>query len=263
MIFAPPAESSSPPVTLIGFDCSTNPKKAGLARGVWGGGRAAVIETRDGAADPAGTIADWLDARPAGAAAVVAFDAPLGWPAALGPALAGHAAGDPLPHGRDRLFRRATDDFVHRTVGKRPLDVGADRIARTAAFACGVAGRVRARTPLPLAAAAGVPAGGGAVLIEVYPAASLLSRGLDLVGYKAKGPGGEAKRSALLDRLAGEADFPADRSVLVASDDAFDAAVCVLAAADFAAGRVHPPPPNFAAETLRTEGWIWFGPPAG
>ena len=256
-------------VTLIGFDCSTNPKKAGLARGVLDdvigdGGGVRVEEAFAGAADVADVLGRWLDARPAGRPAVVAFDAPLGWPAALGAALTDHAAGDPLPHPANRLFRRATDDFVHRTIGKRSLDVGADRIARTAAFALGVAGTLRVGRSLPLLSTPGPPPVGAAGLIEVYPAATLRARGLALPGYKSKDrTKAVAARAALRDRLAEAMRLPDGGAALVDSDDAFDAAVCVLAAADFVAGRVHRPPPAIPPDTLRREGWIWFGPPSG
>lgn len=265
-------ESDGGEVLLIGFDCSTSPKKAGLARGTWAGGRAGgavvVREAFVGAADPAGVIAGWLADRPAGRPAVVAVDAPLGWPTALAEALPGHAAGDPLPSSADRLFHRATADVVRQVTGKRPLEVGANLIARTAAFALGVAAAVRERTgePLPLLHAPGPPAGGGAGLIEVYPAATLLCRGLDVRGYKAPGRSAEAKRAArraLLEALAREAEWPADAGPLTDSDDALDAAVCVLAAADFLAGRVVRPPAEVSPKTLRREGWIWFGPPPG
>ncbi|MFH5804843.1 DUF429 domain-containing protein [Alienimonas sp. DA493] len=249
-------------VALLGFDCSTNPKKAGAARGTWDGERATIEEAFAGTADAAGVLGRWMDDRPTGRPAVVAFDAPLGWPAALGATLVVHAAGEPLPHAANRLFRRATDDFVHRTLGKRPLDVGADRIARTAAFALGVAGELRAGRELPLLREPGPPADGGAGLIEVYPAATLRSRGLALAGYKGTDRAKTAAtRTALADRLAEDASLACGREALIASDDAFDAAVCVLAAADFVAGRVHPPPADLSAETLRREGWIWFGPP--
>ncbi len=251
-----------PTVTLIGFDCSTNPKKAGLACGTWDGGDDGVTveEAFVGAADPAGVIGGWLAERPAGRPAVVAFDAPLGWPAPLAQALADHAAGEPLPFARNRLFRRMTDGFVHQTLGGQPpMSVGADRIARTAAYAVGVAGELRGEAPFPLLTSPGPPADGAAGLIEVYPAATLRARGLKASGYKGNG-GGPAARDELLNRLASEVRFPTDRGPLLASDDAFDAAVCVLAAADFVAGRVHRPPGDLPPDTLRREGWIWFGP---
>ena len=242
-------------VTLIGFDCSTNRAKAGLARGVADGDGVRIEEAFAGAADVAGVLRGWLDDRPAGRPAVVAVDAPLGWPAPLGAALAAHAAGDPLPHVSNRLFRRRTDDFVCDTIGLRSFDVGADKIARTAAFALRCVGKVREAGDLPLLLKPGPPAGGGAGLIEVYPAATMRSRGWRSRGYKTGKPDAVAAvRATLRDRLAGEVRLPADAAALVDSDDAFDAAVCVLAAADFVAGRVHRPPPGLPPATLRTEG---------
>lgn len=43
-----------------------------------------------------------------------------------------HEAGKPIRVPKDQFFRRGTDRFIHQTLGQRPLDVGADRIGRTA-----------------------------------------------------------------------------------------------------------------------------------
>jgi hypothetical protein len=43
-----------------------------------------------------------------------------------------HRAGMSLETPADPMFRRTTDVFIQRTLKKTPLDVGADRIARTA-----------------------------------------------------------------------------------------------------------------------------------
>lgn len=71
------------------------------------------------------------------------MDAPLGWPRPLGPALSDHRAGEPIDPPADTLFHRETDGVVHRTVGKRPMEVGADRIARTARSAVELIGELR------------------------------------------------------------------------------------------------------------------------
>jgi hypothetical protein len=49
--------------------------------------------------------------------------------------------------------------------------------------------------------------------------------------------------------------LPADHTRLIASADVLDAAVCLLAAADFLAGNAIPPSNEFMA---RREGWIWI-----
>ena len=263
--------ASSSPVRLIGVDCAAQHKRFGVALGELNDHGVRVLAASTGHADVLPILREWCEADPA-TPTVLAFDAPLGWPAPLGPALNDHAAGDPLPADSNALFRRATDDFVAATLGKRPLEVAADKIARVAVRALRVLADLRTTLgrPLPLLWEPGSPpaltdeaTGGGA--IEVYPAATLSARGLPLAGYKAKGaakrPLARAARTALLERLANEVRFEADRESLIASDDALDAAVCVLAAADFARGAVARPPTDLPEATLRREGWIWFGPP--
>ncbi len=67
-------------------------------------------------------IASWL---PASGPAVIALDAPLGWPIALGNVLSSHTAGSAIGEDPHLLFRREADRFVKRKLGKQSLDVGA------------------------------------------------------------------------------------------------------------------------------------------
>jgi hypothetical protein len=50
----------------------------------------------------------------------------------LGRALARHQAGEPLAPTAHAMFRRMTDDAISDRLGKRPLEVAADRIGRAA-----------------------------------------------------------------------------------------------------------------------------------
>lgn len=97
---------------------------------------------------------------------------------------------------------------------------------------------------------------GGAV-IEVYPAATLLSRTSAIAGFK--DPGRTDLRSAF---LAGAVDVldvsSCDASVVTRNCDVFDAVICALAAADFLLNRALPPD---NLELARREGWIWTAPP--
>ena len=167
-------------VTLIGVDCATDPGKVGLALGIWQDHRAQIVEARlgDRAKPLAQTIAGWI---PVGRPTLIAMDAPLGWPAKMGQALLSHTAGDPIEVCRDDLFRRTTDRVVQRRLGRRPLDVGADRIARTAHAALQLLQELRAiaEHPIPLAwdrRAKSISA------IEVYPAATLTAYDIQASG---------------------------------------------------------------------------------
>ena len=189
---------------------------------------------------------------------VLAIDAPLGWPRALGSVLPAHRAGQLLAGDPNLLFRRLTDREVQREHRLTPLDVGADRIARTAVAALQllVALRRRLGCEIPLLWS---PRAAGVGAIEVYPAATLTARGHSRIGYK-KDP---ALRRALIDALASELGITAkapQAAEMQARDHGLDAALCVLAGADFLAGRARGPDPA-QRETAEFEGWIWVRTP--
>lgn len=244
-------------IQIIGIDCATDPAKVGVARGQLRHGRveveAAQLVGKGG--DPAAVVSPWIAAH--AGPTLLAVDAPLGWPAGLGAALATHRAGAQLAGEANQLFRRTTDRVVHERLGKLPLDVGADRIARTALAALQMLQRLRdhhgERIPLawnvrdiaPLAA------------IEVYPAGTLTSRGVTSSGYKLASD--RSVREAMLDALADELVVGPHRPTLLQHADVLDATLCLLAASDFLQGTVMQPDDHALA---MHEGWIWVRPPA-
>lgn len=235
---------------LIGVDCATVPERTGVAIGRLHDGalRLEAVHPPDRALDVEGIV---VAALAEAGKAVLALDAPLGWPSALGDQLASHRAGEPLPATPAALFSRATDHAIRARLGKQPLEVGADRIARTAVAALGLLDRVRARTRRTLPVAVDLEWAGDAAVLEVYPAAlaaagSLRPRGREAVG--------EAKVAVA--RAAFGPGFATHAQALAASPDALDAALCVVAAADWVLGRAVPPPPDLR-DAARREGWIW------
>ncbi len=206
-------------------------------------------------------IAAWVAAAMDGhAPCLLGLDAPLGWPQGLAESLRDHAAGSPIAAGVNDIARRHTDNVIAEAIGKRPLDVGADRIARTAHATLALLADVRGRlsAAVELAWTPGRPQGAGA--LEVYPGGTLAARGLSARGYK-RGDGARAAREALLDRLAPEWTVPdVARDKMLGSEHLFDAALCVLAAADFARGEVIAPDDADRA-LARREGWIWVKQP--
>ena len=241
-------------VTVVGVDCASDPKNIGLALGRFADGRTVVeaVQRGTGRPSPAEVVAGWVEAS--GAPVLLALDAPLGWPAPLAEALAAHRAGETIEADAHRLFRRATDRFVKDRLGKQPLDVGADRIARTAHAALAFLGALRRRLGLPIPLA-WRPEVEGVAAIEVYPAATLAAHGLRASGYKH--PRGHDARRRLAADLGTCLGLPPD-DALVQSDHPLDAALCVLAAQDFLLGRAVPPPDRGLAER---EGWIWVAAP--
>lgn len=178
---------------------------------------------------------------------LVALDAPLGWPDAMRTELAAHSAGRPLATGRQRTFSRVTDRFVHREAGHKPLDVGADRIAKTAHWALNFLEQLReaVREEIPLAWVPGEVR--GVMAIEVYPAAERVVRDL----HKA-----DAEKT-LTDLNRSVANLQAHKDVLCESDHLLDAVLCVLAGAAFL-NETSVPIPSEHVSVSRGEGWIWF-----
>ncbi|NBC29133.1 MAG: DUF429 domain-containing protein, partial [Spirochaetes bacterium] len=180
---------------ILGYDCAVQDKNSGLALGrvesdaagtsLW------LTEVVAGRDEPVvDVLSRWLDAVER---LVLAIDAPLGWPVALGDVLAEHEAGEGLEVAADRLFRRETDRVVRRLLGRQTLDVGADRIARTAHRALEVLAVLRERSgrSLPVAVTgADLVALTGATepipdaVVEAYPAGWLEASSLRLPSYR-------------------------------------------------------------------------------
>ena len=231
--------------TIIGIDCATQPKNVGLALARHDRGRVMIEATEVGSKErpPEMIIADWLVGVDT---ALLALDAPLGWPSLLGSTLAGHRAGERLQPDADQLFHRDTDDHVHEVFRKRPLEVGANLIARTARAALELLEVLR-RTlghPIPLAWDRGALSGIQA--IEVYPAATWLARRK-----------GEKKGWTAFGHLGGDVESVGTLAIPT-SDHARDAVVCAVAGADFLTGAAVPPR---NPELAKKEGWIWVRDP--
>lgn len=241
--------------SIIGIDCATQPRKMGLARAVRVRGRCKVVELLvcDGERHPVEIVADWIGKDDT---ALLALDAPLGWPVSLGRELAAHAAGDPIVVPGEILFRRLTDRVVAERTGKTPLEVGADRIARTAHSALLFLDHLRKELNEPIPLAWESRPEERIEAIEVYPAVTMLARGGSLRGYKKA----EAvpERAQLLERLASSCDCDDVKDLALRSHDCLDAVACVVAGLDFLEGAVVRPG---APDVARREGWIWFREP--
>jgi len=239
-------------VQVVGIDCATEDAKVGIAcgRAVDTGLRVerALLCSRDESA--AETVTSWV--RATDVPTLLAVDAPLGWPLALAQALGAHRAGDAIATDANKMFRRETDRFVKTRLGKTPLDVGADRIARTAHAALRLLGDLRSRlaADVPLAWTPNLVATVSA--IEVYPAATLVGHGFRAGGYKQRER--LAERREIIACLQAIASLPDDLSSMERSADALDAVVCLLAAHDFLRGEAMPPENHVLATG---EGWIW------
>ena len=225
---------------LLRIDCATEPRNTGLALGEIRDGVVYILRCATGSNNepPAKIAVEWLNSHDD---ALIALDAPLGWPRPLGPQLVGHRAGQAIQVEANQLFRRTTDMAIKQRLGKQPLDVGADRIARTAVAALTLLDQIRQSTSRPIPLAWAVEENERWRAIEVYPAATRIAHGSPGIGGSLEGLGKLLDCTAVL-------------SELTQSEDAADAAVCSLAAADFLLGRAIAP---FDHETALVEGWIW------
>lgn len=245
-------DKSSTVMNVIGIDCATDPKKIGLSRARIDNEKLYLLDAKIGNKQfgIVDQIGDWISDQ----ATLIAMDAPLGWPDALGAGLKPHQAGQSLNGDPNHLFRRETDRFVKLTTGKQPLDVGADRIARTAHAALALLDNIRKQTGkyIPLA---WTPSITQTSVIEVYPAATLLAYGLPASSYKDSSKEHQITRSEIIDGLEADMDLGDCRPALQSNADILDSALCCFAGYDFLMGNCIPP------ENLplaKKEGWIWI-----
>ena len=236
---------------IIGIDCATDTKKVGLARGFLADGALIIDRLTKPATNQSvcDLVVDWLDPN---TPTLLALDAPLGWPEPIGQQLNAHFAGEAILVDPNLMFRRETDRFIKRETGKQSLDVGADRIARTALAALKYLDQISREIDreIPLAWRADLDSSLSA--IEVYPAATLKQSGFRSEGYKK--PEHRTERKEIFDSLCRNAKFETETSVVIDDDDVLDAAVCVLAGCHFLMNQCMAPA---YIELARKEGWIW------
>jgi len=158
----------------------------------------------------------------------------------------------PIAEHADMLFRRETDRIITTRCGRRPLDVGADRIARTAHSALALLGELAIRIDEKIPLAWNHEYSGRVAAIEVYPAATLSGRGIRCSQYKKDTH--RKERQEMIDALSKSLTFSADTQILLDDADVLDAVVCVVAGADFLRGDAFEPEDQPVA---RSEGWIW------
>lgn len=236
---------------IVGVDCATQDAKIGIALGRLSGGVLELVDaglcSRERSA--ATLIMNWLQGDEA---SVIAIDAPLGWPKPLAEALIGHLAGATIEFNSNDMFRRTTDMIIHREHKKIPLDVGADRIARTAHAALCLLGSLRQQLGQRIPLAWQPSDASVLTAIEVYPAATLTAHRIRAKGYKQ--PEQLSQRHEIVEALSAKMRVHEGVTDLTANADLLDAAVCVLAGADFLSGCALPPENLPLAQR---EGWIW------
>jgi predicted RNase H-like nuclease len=244
--------------TIVGIDCAVDYRNIGLALGSMEQPQPRIVKVEAGSrvqsdAELVELIARWI---PESGPILISLDAPLGWPTKLGEVLPHHSAGRPINECPNKIFRRLTDCVVKEKIGRQPLDIGADRIARTAHAALALLQRLREITGQAIPLAWNPAIRDGLSVIEVYPAATLTVHGIQASSYKRKNQ--EEERKEIVGRLGKYLALPSDTSLVVSNADVLDAVVCILAAADFLLGKAIQPTDRRLAEK---EGWIWVRNP--
>lgn len=229
-------------MTIVGVDCAAQAKNTGLARAIQSGEQLIVEDARCASSrtSAASIVAEWVQQSER---VLLALDAPLGWPAELGRALANHQAGEPLAPTAHAMFRRMTDDVIYARLGKRPLEVAADRIARAAHAALRFLADLRQMLGYPVDLVWSPRQLRRIGVIEVYPAATRMTLGVP------RGPGSLAGFESRVRFRDGKAPT---------SEHARDAVVCAISGVEFLAGRLIAPTRRQRAQA-RQEGWIWAG----
>ena len=246
-------------IRVVGVDCATQPEKTGIAWADYTEGRlegASGVSCRRGD-DVSARVVETIGGR----RTLLCIDAPLGWPVPMGRLLSDHTAGEPLGKDPDLFFSRETDRVVRRELGKRPLEVGANFIARTAYRALGLLGEIGDAAGMPVALAWVPDFPGRLAAIEVYPAAVIRSRHLQNGVYRT--PGGAEDRLRILGEIARTENIreglwidELERASRT-SPHVLDAFLCVVAGSDFLKGDSRAPTAEEEV-SARMEGWIWF-----
>jgi predicted RNase H-like nuclease len=239
---------------IIGIDCAVEDKNIGLAKGTYDGSKLTISEVFSGK-KKGGTvykISQWLNEEKE-QPVLLALDAPLGWPTSLGEVLAAHLAGGPISAEPKFMFTRKTDQIIRNELGKKPLDVGADRIARTAHAALKLLQDLRDSTQKTIPLAWDPDDCIHLQAIEVYPAATLISRLSEIRKFKKDTK--EYEGIVISQILGNEKDFKILPDLEITSH-VLDAVICVIAGGDFLSKKCIPVKTE-DKDLARKEGWIW------
>lgn len=238
---------------IIGIDYSTDIKKCGLSIGEYINYECSLLYTGLYNFD---ILSEHFSKK---VKVLISIDSPLGWPQKLGLELIKHTAGSKIVENSNTLFRRYTDIEVKRITGKQSLDVGADKIARTAYGAVNLLEKIRNEFAIELPLSWDFEdelRNQNASVIEVYPAVTLKQNKIRVDQYKGKD--NAKNRGEIIEFLTTKIKMTKSQKDLILNDDnMLDSVVCVLAGMDFIRGYCLKPNIEHL-DQVKKEGWIWF-----
>ena len=220
-------------MTIVGVDCATTNRKTGLAFASLSTNGVMTVEDCLVAKATPSVAAQIRSTLTNASPTLIALDAPLGWPAAFGKHLAEHLAGRALQLDSNSLFRRKTDQVVRDRLGKAPLEVAANFLARTAVVALRTLQELSQLLATDISLAWQPLLRDRIAAIEVYPAATL--RASQRMGFvPTRGTTEQCKRK-LLNGLHRDGRLRFEAGVLnaIANGHALDSVLCCVAAVDF------------------------------
>lgn len=234
---------------IIGIDCAVLEQNIGLAYIEFGNPPTLYSLAPGKSGEVISQIVEWCSESEA---VLLALDAPLGWPESMGKQLSDHFAGEGIAVQRNILFNRDTDRFIREHYGKKPLEVGASLIARTAHASLELLQSLRKAldSDIPLAWNSTIEYGISA--IEVYPAATVIAHGFGNTNYHSVK--NQPVKDSIVNYLTNRFVFQCESGILEDNPHVLDAALCALAGYDFLQGDCHDPHDMELAEKER---WIW------
>ncbi len=257
---------------IIGIDSAVQPVNNGLTLGSYNNKSFRILDKwnrpgnkKDLEQSLIDTLYSWVNKEDQ---VLFCIDSPLGWPSLFGKALSVHSAGKSIdidPHinmknEMDKFFKRKTDIDIAQRYKKIPLEVSADRIARTAFSTLKRIGilnsLIQPLQQIDILWNNNFPINQSKKgMIEVYPAVTLLSNNLNIKGYK-KAESTES-REYLLDNLKNlyNIDNSVQKFDFTTVDHDFDSLVCCLAGIDFIEGKCKQI--DIPQNVLEIEGLIW------
>ncbi len=241
---------------LVGIDLAVAATNSAIAIARFSSGRLTVDHVSMAVVDE--DLEGVLDDADIGQTTLLCIDAPLGWPQSFRSVFADHRAASPIDVDANTLFRRETDRDIYRRRQKTPLDVGADRIARTALRAVNLVGALRRRTqrPIDLPLTSAQIRAPGIHVLETYPAGYIKARNIEAKGYRDRQA--VSLRLSLLRNVVDDARSFVELSEIDDSvagrADLLDSVLCVLAGYRAWTGVAPEPTDRGSAEI---EGWIW------
>jgi len=234
---------------IIGFDSAVQESNIGLVLCNYLNGVITIEDKKDSKLTSEEQIIKWSTTNEL---IIMGVDSPLGWPKYFGSSLKEHIAGNQIDSDPVSFFERTTDKFIYKTFKKKPLEVSADRIARTAYYTLNRLNYINKNIEKKyeiLWNPNNILING---FIEVYPAATLIANDIIIKGYKDN----KSCRERIIHELKLKYQFNLNPDInIINTDHDFDAFICCLAVHDFIQQNVYFPINE--VDIYKTEGWIW------